>query len=142
MRELKERFNGGEETDIEVILIEVEEQPIERPKHNQEESYSGKNTELRSVQPYDKVSDHSRGRDIRNTGRIQRYGHGARLQDVQGECGGDTAERHKGIVRQRLSRRERISEKRGYTNQSDEKARIKRGGEGVEHGALKEANSY
>jgi len=40
--ELKDRFKSGEETDIEVILIDVEEQPIERPKYEQKDSYSGK----------------------------------------------------------------------------------------------------
>jgi hypothetical protein len=42
LRDLKERFKPGEESAIEVILIDVEEQPIERPKYNQKESYSGK----------------------------------------------------------------------------------------------------
>jgi hypothetical protein len=42
LTELKERFKPGEESEIEVILIDVEEQPIERPKYNQKESYSGK----------------------------------------------------------------------------------------------------
>ena len=42
LQDIKERFKPGEESDIEVILIDVEEQPIERPKHNQKESYSGK----------------------------------------------------------------------------------------------------
>lgn len=42
LKELKERFKGGEEADIDVILIDVEEQPIERPKYRQEDSYSGK----------------------------------------------------------------------------------------------------
>ena len=45
LKDLKERFKPGEENEaeIEVVLIaDVEEQPIERPKHNQKESYSGK----------------------------------------------------------------------------------------------------
>jgi len=45
LKDLKERFKPGEEdeAEIEVVLIaDVEEQPIERPKHNQKESYSGK----------------------------------------------------------------------------------------------------
>ena len=42
LMELKERFKPGEESDIKIVLIDVEEQPIERPIHNQEESYSGK----------------------------------------------------------------------------------------------------
>ena len=40
--ELKERFKPGEESCISVIIVDVEEQPIERPMTNQEESYSGK----------------------------------------------------------------------------------------------------
>jgi len=42
LRELQERFKRGEEEPIKIVLIDVEEQPIERPKHNQESSYSGK----------------------------------------------------------------------------------------------------
>jgi hypothetical protein len=42
IKELKERFKPGEEPQIKVIAIDVEEQPIERPVENQEESYSGK----------------------------------------------------------------------------------------------------
>jgi len=42
LRELKERFKPGEENPIKIVLIDVEEQPIERPKYNQEGSYSGK----------------------------------------------------------------------------------------------------
>ena len=44
MKDLKERFKPSEEdeTEIEVLLTDVEEQPIERPKYNQEQSYSGK----------------------------------------------------------------------------------------------------
>ena len=45
LKDLKERFkpDEGNEPKIEVVLIvDVEEQPIERPKHNQKESYSGK----------------------------------------------------------------------------------------------------
>jgi hypothetical protein len=40
--ELKERFKPGEASDIKILLVDVEEQPIERPVENQEESYSGK----------------------------------------------------------------------------------------------------
>jgi hypothetical protein len=42
--ELKERFKPkeGNEPEIEAVLIDVEEQPIERPKYNQKDSYSGK----------------------------------------------------------------------------------------------------
>jgi hypothetical protein len=42
LKDLQERFKPGEgdEAEIEVVLIaDVEEQPIERPKHNQKESY-------------------------------------------------------------------------------------------------------
>jgi len=45
LKDLQERFkpDEGNEAPIEVVLIaDVEEQPIERPKHNQKESYSGK----------------------------------------------------------------------------------------------------
>ena len=44
MKDLKERFkpNEEDETETEVLLIDVEEQPTERPKYNQEQSYSGK----------------------------------------------------------------------------------------------------
>jgi hypothetical protein len=44
--ELKERFKPGEESSISVIVVDVEEQPIERPVHNQEESYSGKKNSI------------------------------------------------------------------------------------------------
>jgi len=40
--ELKERFKPGEESSISVIIVDVEEQPIERPFENQAASYSGK----------------------------------------------------------------------------------------------------
>lgn len=40
--ELKERFKPGEDSLISVIIVDVEEQPIERPFENQAESYSGK----------------------------------------------------------------------------------------------------
>jgi len=45
LKDLQERFKPNEENEssIEIVLIaDVEEQPIERPKHNQKESYSGK----------------------------------------------------------------------------------------------------
>ena len=45
LKDLKERFKPDEsnEPEIEVVLIvDVEEQPIERPKYNQKKSYSGK----------------------------------------------------------------------------------------------------
>jgi hypothetical protein len=44
LRNLKERFKP-EESDIKIVLIDVEEQPIERPKYNQKESYSGKKSD-------------------------------------------------------------------------------------------------
>ena len=42
LKELKERFKPGEESEIQVIVVDVEEQPIERPKYDQRGSYSGK----------------------------------------------------------------------------------------------------
>ena len=47
IKELKERFKPGEEASISVIIVDVEEQPIERPFENQEESYSGKKNGIR-----------------------------------------------------------------------------------------------
>ena len=47
LQDLKERFKPNEEEDaIEVVLIDVEEQPIERPKVGQEKSYSGKKNDI------------------------------------------------------------------------------------------------
>ena len=42
IKELKERFKPEENSEISVIIVDVEEQPIERPFENQEASYSGK----------------------------------------------------------------------------------------------------
>jgi len=43
LRELKERFKPSEtESKITAVIVDVTEQPIERPVHGQEESYSGK----------------------------------------------------------------------------------------------------
>lgn len=42
LKDLRERFKPGEGEAIKIVVIDVEEQPIERPKHNQEVSYSGK----------------------------------------------------------------------------------------------------
>jgi len=42
LADLKERFKPNEESEIEIIIVDVEEQPIERPKSGQEKSYSGK----------------------------------------------------------------------------------------------------
>jgi len=47
LADLKERFKPGEESDIEIIIVDVEEQPIERPKVEQEKSYSGKKNNTR-----------------------------------------------------------------------------------------------
>jgi hypothetical protein len=47
IKELKERFRPGEETVISVIVVDVEEQPIERPVTKQEASYSGKKRDTR-----------------------------------------------------------------------------------------------
>lgn len=45
LKDLQERFKpDNEEQPIEVVLIDVEEQPIERPKCEQKDSYSGKKT--------------------------------------------------------------------------------------------------
>ena len=46
LKELKERFKPGE-SDIEVVVVDVAEQPIERPKTEQEKSYSGKKNATR-----------------------------------------------------------------------------------------------
>jgi len=40
LKELKERFKP-EESEIKIIIVDVEEQPVERPKYEQEKSYSG-----------------------------------------------------------------------------------------------------
>jgi Mn-dependent DtxR family transcriptional regulator len=40
--DLRERFKPCEESEAEIIIVDVEEQPIERPKVEQEKSYSGK----------------------------------------------------------------------------------------------------
>ena len=42
LQDLKERFKPDEENDIKILIVDVEEQPIERPKVGQEKSYSGK----------------------------------------------------------------------------------------------------
>lgn len=46
LKDLKERFKPGTEETIKVVLIDVEEQPIERPKYNQASSYSGKKSNI------------------------------------------------------------------------------------------------
>jgi hypothetical protein len=48
LKELKEHFKPGKaNTRIQAIIIDVEEQPIERPKYNQKPSYSGKKNGIR-----------------------------------------------------------------------------------------------
>jgi hypothetical protein len=47
LADIKERFKSNDEVEIGVILIDVEEQPIERPKYNQKDSYSGKKNNIR-----------------------------------------------------------------------------------------------
>jgi hypothetical protein len=47
LKELKERFKPGEESDVKIIIVDVEEQPIERPVAEQEKSYSGKKNDTR-----------------------------------------------------------------------------------------------
>lgn len=42
LKDLQERFKTDAEDPIKIVLIDVEEQHIERPKYNQECSYSGK----------------------------------------------------------------------------------------------------
>jgi len=46
LKDLKERFKPGE-SEIKIVLIDVEEQPIERPKYEQKSSYSGKKNNTR-----------------------------------------------------------------------------------------------
>ena len=52
LKELKERFKPSEDEAIEVILVDVTEQPIERPKHNQKASYSGKKNNIQPNTKY------------------------------------------------------------------------------------------
>jgi len=47
LADLKERFKPEEASEIEIIIVDVEEQPIERPKVGQEKSYSGKKNNTR-----------------------------------------------------------------------------------------------
>jgi hypothetical protein len=45
--ELKERFKPEEDSgEFEVLLVDVTERPTERPKYNQEDSYSGKKKDI------------------------------------------------------------------------------------------------
>ena len=48
LKNIKERFKAKDGIEIGVVLIDVEDQPIERPKYNQKDSYSGKKN---STQP-------------------------------------------------------------------------------------------
>jgi hypothetical protein len=50
--DLKERFKPGEESSIKILLVDVEEQPIERPVENQKVSYSGKKNNTRQNTKY------------------------------------------------------------------------------------------
>ena len=47
--ELKGRFVRNEESELEIpiVIVDVEEQPIERPTENQKDSYSGKKNGIR-----------------------------------------------------------------------------------------------
>jgi hypothetical protein len=48
LKDLKEHFKPSEaNTTIQAIIIDVEEQPIERPKYDQKSSYSGKKNGIR-----------------------------------------------------------------------------------------------
>jgi len=47
LKDLKERFKPGEKNEVEIIIVDVEEQPVERPKIGQEKSYSGKKNDIR-----------------------------------------------------------------------------------------------
>jgi hypothetical protein len=47
LKDLKEHFKPDEASAIQVVLIDVEEQPIERPKYDQKASYSGKKNGIR-----------------------------------------------------------------------------------------------
>ena len=64
LKDLKERFKPTEEA-IKIVVIDVEEQPIERPKYNQESSYSGKKTS------YNEISSLSKRSKYGSVGHIQ-----------------------------------------------------------------------
>ena len=54
LKELQQQFgiDAEGEPKIEVVVIDVEEQPIERPKYNQKDSYSGKKNAIqRNIKP-------------------------------------------------------------------------------------------
>lgn len=54
LKDLKERFKPGEKSDINVVIIDVEEQPVERPQEEQETSYSGKKNAYHKIPNPDK----------------------------------------------------------------------------------------
>ena len=47
LKELRQRFKPEKEDSIKIVLVDVEEQPIERPKYKQKDSYSGKKNGIR-----------------------------------------------------------------------------------------------
>ena len=47
LADIKERFKPEEANKIKILLVDVEEQPIERPTENQKDSYSGKKKNTR-----------------------------------------------------------------------------------------------
>lgn len=71
LKDLKERFKPDEKEVIKIVLIDVEEQPIERPKYDQESSYSGKKKAHNKISSFSKCSKYGSDR------RIQRYGSSA-----------------------------------------------------------------
>jgi len=72
LKDLKERFKQreGTEPEIQTVLIDVEEQPIERPAYNHKDSYSGKKT------TYDEIPGIGKRRQFGNTGYLQKCGYG------------------------------------------------------------------
>ena len=65
LKDLKERFKPDTDETIKIVVIDVEEQPIERPKYNQEDSYSGKKTS------YNEISSLSERTEYGSSGHIQ-----------------------------------------------------------------------
>jgi len=47
LKDIKERFKPNAESEISIIVVDVTEQPIERPVENQEDAYSGKKNVIR-----------------------------------------------------------------------------------------------
>ncbi|MCL2192966.1 MAG: hypothetical protein FWB78_06185 [Treponema sp.] len=72
LKDLKERFKQreGNEPEIKIVLLNVEEQPVERPTYNQKDSYSGKKT------AYGEIPGIGKRLQFRNTGYLQRFGSG------------------------------------------------------------------